>query len=123
MSKSWKVRSAWICGLAVLGLFLSAGPTPVQARPKYLITFAKTYPPLLDQAKKVKCMICHTDKKDKTKHNNYGDALKEVIGEKDVKDTEKIKQALEKTEKKDSAVKGKTFGDLIKEGKLPASTK
>jgi hypothetical protein len=33
----------------------------------------------------------------------------------------KIKEALVETEKEPSAIEGKTFGDLLREGKLPAS--
>ena len=37
------------------------------------------------------------------------------------KDEAKIKEAFTKTEKEKSAIEGKTFGDLLKDGKLPAS--
>ena len=40
---------------------------------------------------------------------------------KNEKDEDKIKAALTKTEPEKSAVKDKTFGDLLKDGKLPAS--
>ena len=40
---------------------------------------------------------------------------------KNEKDEAKVKEALTKTEKEKSAVKDKTFGDLLKDGKLPAS--
>jgi hypothetical protein len=42
-----------------------------------------------------------------------------VIGKKE-KDVAKIKEALVKVEKEKSSVEGKTFGDLLKEGKLPS---
>jgi hypothetical protein len=34
-------------------------------------------------------------------------------------EVDKIKEALKKTEKGKSSVEGKTFGDLINDGKLP----
>ena len=58
---------------------------------------------------------------DKKEKNNYGAAFGKALGAKNEKDGEKIKAALIKAEGEKSAVDGKTFGDLLKDGKLPAS--
>lgn len=107
----------FICA-AVVGL-LSATADHAQARPQYNKAFLAKYPALADAAKKVKCNVCHEGKSKKMR-NIYGKALQKHIG-KNEKDKAKIDAALTATEKEPSAVKGKTFGDLIKEGKLPAS--
>lgn len=69
---------------------------------------------------KVSCAVCHPSKSKKDR-NNYGAALTKALGAKKVKDTEKIKKALEKVAKEKSATEGKTFGDLIKAGELPGT--
>lgn len=73
------------------------------------------------------CLICH-EKDDKgkantKKRNAYGKALGEHIKKADSKDKEKIQKALdtvfdEKIDKEDKEAK-ETWGDRIKEGKLP----
>ena len=47
--------------------------------------------------------------------------MAEALGAKKVKDKEKVKAALKAIADKPSQVEGKTFGELIAEGKLPAS--
>lgn len=69
---------------------------------------------------KVSCAVCHPSKSKKDR-NNYGAALTKALGAKKVKDTAKIKAALEKIGKEKSATEGKTFGDLIKAGELPGT--
>ncbi|MGB4739433.1 MAG: hypothetical protein WBH50_14645 [Fuerstiella sp.] len=56
--------------------------------------------------------------KDKKKRNDYGVALTKTLGEKNVKDADKIKEALTKAEAEKNA-DGKTYGELIKAGELP----
>jgi len=60
-------------------------------------------------------------KVNKKKRNNYGMALRKALGKKNVKKSDVIKKALKSIESGKSAVAGKTFGDLLKAGKLPAS--
>lgn len=90
-----------------------------EARPKYMAAFKDAYPSVegLDEAK---CNICHegSNKKDK---NDYGKAYGMVLNAKNCKDDEVIKKALKDVEAKPSAVSGKSFGDLLKENKQPAS--
>lgn len=95
-------------------------PAPnAEARPQYLDQFKKTYEPLAEQAEMKKCSVCHGMGK-KTERNAYGKALVEALGdEKNVKEKESVAKVLKTVEDKKSSVDGKTFGDLIKEGKLP----
>ena len=66
-----------------------------------------------------KCNVCHKGK-EKKERNAYGHALAELLDKKeDAKNMEKIRKALEAVAAMPSADGGPTFGDLIKEGKLP----
>jgi hypothetical protein len=66
---------------------------------------------------KVKCNVCHG--KDKKDRNAYGKALDALLDKKaDAKDKVKIQKALD-TVAKEKSPEGPTFGDLIKEHKLP----
>lgn len=73
-------------------------------------------------AKKAKCNVCHVGTK-KTERNAYGLALDEFLDKKaDVKNKEKIQEALDKVAAMHSVKddpNSPTFGDLIKQGKLP----
>ena len=108
-------------------LVLSSGQA--EARPPFVGVFKKTYPDLAKLAKnkeiKINCAVCHNTKENKKKkhRNNYGVALKTVLGKKNEKDKEKIAAALKKIEAEKSHVEGKNFGDLIKDGKLPGEDK
>lgn len=115
------LRAVTVCGVA-LGVFsFFAAPEQASARPQYLKEFAGKYKNLEEQAKEAKCMVCHYG--DSKKNNNdYGTAIKAKLGdEKNVKDAAKIAKAYEDAEKEKSKVEGKTFGDLIKENKLPGT--
>jgi hypothetical protein len=82
---------------------------------------------LAEAVKQAKCSVCHgknaQGKDDKKVRNSYGMALSDLLDMKaDIKNKEKIQQALEKVEGEHSVKddpKSPTFGDLIKEGKLP----
>ena len=102
-------------------LVLSSGQA--EARPKFVGVFKKAYPELAENKEiKVNCAVCHSNKKKKHR-NNYGVALAKVLGKENEKDKEKIAAALKKIEAEKSHVEGKTFGDLIKDGKLPGEDK
>lgn len=106
--------------LAVAGaLFLS--PSTSEARPQYLKAFKTEYENVAKE-NKVNCFVCHekTDGKlDKKNWNAYGKALGKNLTKKNEKDADALKEALGKAAKMDSEVEGKTFGDLLKDGKLP----
>jgi hypothetical protein len=111
------MRGVVVAG-AVAGVVIGFG-TSAEARPPYKKVFEATYEKVAKD-NKVDCNSCHVADKDKKERNNYGEALAKNIA-KNEKDEAKIKEALVKTEKEKSAVKDKTFGDLLKDGKLPAS--
>lgn len=114
MRKSW----TWVACMAVVGAALVSGSQDAQARPGYLKAFNGAYPALKDAAEGAKCGICHFGEK-KSNRNDYGKAVGEALGAKDVKDEKALAEALKKAEAHKSSTEGKTFGDLIKDGKLP----
>ncbi len=110
---------AFILGLVAVSLM--GNLHLLQARPLYKKMFQEKYPEVVKAQEngRISCTVCHS-KKRKKKRNIYGRALEKLLGAKNVKDKQKILQALTKAEKEKSAVEGKTFGDLLKEKKLPA---
>jgi hypothetical protein len=122
-----KLRTAVAVCLTLAGAIVVSGFQSAEARPQYRTQFIKQYPKVKENnSDSMNCLICHDAKEgsattpDTKKHNNYGTALKDVI-EKNEKKPENMEKALKEIESKDSAIKGKTFGDLLKDGKLPAS--
>ena len=116
MSNIWTLM---ICGVALAGATLINAPQDVQARPLYLKGFNTAYPALINAADSAKCTICHFGDT-KRNRNDYGKAVGQGLGgARDVKGAKAIEDALKKAEGGNSSVEGKTFGDLINEGKLP----
>lgn len=75
----------------------------------------KAYAELVE---KVKCNVCHKGKSKKEK-NAYGEALDKLLDKKeDAKNKAKIIESLDKVADEKSP-DGPTFGELIKEHKLP----
>lgn len=75
----------------------------------------KAYAELVE---KVKCNVCHKGKEKKDR-NAYGKELDKLLDKKtDAKDKPKIQKALD-TVAKEKSPGGPTFGELIKEHKLP----
>ena len=120
------------CGAVVAGAMLWLGTPQAKAVKQFKDQFEAKYvkpdsqdpkeKALAEAAAKAKCLICHegTSKKNR---NVYGKALAELLDRKvDKSDTEKIQKALETVAAKKSKPDDEnapTFGDLIKEGKLP----
>jgi len=108
-----------IVAIAATGLMT---PERAQARMQYFKAFKETYTKL-DQTKvdENKCGICHGGDKgaNKKKLSKYAQEFGSALGAKNVKEEEKIKDALKKAEAKDAG-EGKTYGDLLKDGKFPA---
>jgi hypothetical protein len=76
---------------------------------------------LAEAAEAAKCNICHMGEKKKDR-NSYGQALAKLLKKTDKDDVDKIKGALETVAKEHSDASNPsspTFGDLIKQGKLP----
>lgn len=136
-----KIHVFGLCGLV---LVFGAVPN-VFAMPSFKKAFDEKY---VDEhpnaefkaaAKKEACNVCHVKGEKKDVRNSYGDALAELIegsaqervknagaNKKDVeaKLLEELKAAFEKTEAKNVDEKdasSPTFGDLIKQGKLPGA--
>ena len=104
-----------------------------QARPPYPALFMEEYkanPNVIEAAKAAKCNVCHDAAAGKTKkdRNEYGKALtkhvptadefKMLMGNKPAL-AAKVSVALKATEAEKNAA-GKTFGEIIRGGKLPA---
>ena len=105
------------CAVASL-MFLSA-PKQADARPQYLKAFIGKYDKVASEAGDLKCGVCHGEKgKNKKVLSDYGKALGEALGKKNVKDADDIEKALETAGAKDSGG-GKTYSDLLSSGKLP----
>lgn len=104
---------------AAFGLAMFVGNGEVQAQKNYLEVFAKTYPDLKAAVETTKCNVCHVDGKGKKERNDYGKAVGEALGEKKVKEESKVEAALKKAEAGTHG--GKTFGEIIKGGALPAA--
>jgi hypothetical protein len=112
-----------MCVLALVAVIGSGILTPglAQARPKYYQRFRDTYDKL-DPMKvaDLKCGICHGGDKgsEKQKVSKFGKELSKALGKRDAKEDEEIKKALKEIESKDAG-DGKTYGDLLKDGKFP----
>jgi hypothetical protein len=117
---SLKAVTGLALALAALVWLMSA--RPAEARPQYLGVWIKTYP---DVAAKnnvktaVKCNVCHFGATKKNR-NDYGKAITKALGEKNVKDKDKVEDAL-KTAAKEKNADGKTFDDLLQANELPGS--
>ncbi len=75
-----------------------------------------------------KCNVCHDPRKidgkaSKKNHNEYGQALAELLSKKDKKDIEKITKALDEVEKIKAANSDKTYGEKLSAGELPVVIK
>ncbi len=116
-------KQACVVLLAVAGL---AGPATAPAfaikqfADEFKAVYVKDGTPLAAAVEEAKCNVCHVAGKGKKERNAYGHALAERLDkETDKKDVAKIRGALDEVAKLPSAVAGKTFGDLIADGKLP----
>jgi hypothetical protein len=71
--------------------------------------------------KEAKCNVCHVGKNRKVR-NAYGQELAKFLHESDEKNVEKIRVSLDKVAamKSSKDPRAPTFGELIKQGKLPA---
>lgn len=131
------------CALFVVGILATCFVPKAEAFEEFQKAWQKKYigEEKTDVEKKLakavmevkKCNVCHNPNKvdgkvSKKNRNAYGEALHKLLDKKDKKDEEKIAKAFAEVEKvkadKDKEKEdGPTFGDLLKEGKLPAVTK
>lgn len=108
--------AAIACGLSLMGW----APKQAEARKEYMDAFIAKYSNITE-AKEKKCLICH-GAESKKQRNDYSMALEKALGKKMEKDVEKINGALTEVEGKEYE-DGKTYGALLKSGKLPAPFK
>lgn len=102
-------------GIFTIGAMIFVETETVEARPQYLKEFKEKYS---NEIKKANCTVCHPGK-DKKERNSYGKALTDSLGTKNVKDKDKIVEALVKTEEEKNEATGKTYGEMIKAGTNP----
>ncbi len=128
MFKLCNRKTAAVCGMMAALLVLVGSIRHAEARPQYMAMWTETYPDVAkknDVAKMVKCNVCHYGMSKKNR-NAYGKAIEKALdGKKNLKkkDKEDFEAALKKAEDAKSGTEGKTFGDLLKAGELPAKGK
>lgn len=121
--------------LLLVCLMLVFSAAPAWAIPPFNEAFKKAYvkegTPLAEKVAEVKCNVCHVGKEKKDK-NEYGKAVGKFLKKADftgdtkkyanVKDDDAQKALAEGLEKAaaEKSSSGKTFGELIKAGELPA---
>ncbi|MFO1094219.1 MAG: hypothetical protein U0992_13045 [Planctomycetaceae bacterium] len=106
-----------LTAVAVAGVFFAVEAQPVRAQKQYMDALSAKYPKVAAEVKTQQCKVCHGAKK--TQRNDYAKALEKALGEKKVKDVEKINKALDTVAGQEYA-DGKEYGDLLNDGKLPA---
>lgn len=105
-----------MAAVAIVSMFATA-PKQAEARPGYLKAFIAKYD--IAEASEKKCGVCHGEGgKNKKIQSEYGKALGKALGAKNVKGEDDIAAGLDAAAKADAGG-GKTFGDLLKDGKLP----
>ena len=125
-------RGSGVLAVAAMAILVAACARPAFAIKQFQDEFKAVYvkPDSSDPAEKAlaaavdgaKCNVCHKGKEKKDR-NAYGEALAALLDKKeDAKNMEKIRKALETVAAQPSAPGGPTFGDLIKQGKLPGGT-
>lgn len=114
------------CGLAALAVVVGWNLRPAYAVKEFREQFVQKYvqpdaaPDWKTKVNDAKCTVCHLPDQPKEKRNEYGQALAKLVKKSDKKDKAKIVTALEKVAAQKSKT-GPAFGELIKQGKLPAS--
>jgi hypothetical protein len=93
-------RPQWLLvGFAALMTLGFAFPGAANGRPQYATEMMQMYADKKAAITPMKCSICHGEKgANKKKLNEYGTAVDKALGEKNVKDKEKIRKALKEAE-------------------------
>lgn len=119
-------KRVWIAGASVLlvGMLSTTSSAIIQFQREFLATYVEKNEnkEFVKAAKEARCHVCHVGKK-RTNRNVYGEQLAELLDKtKDKANKKKIHEALAKVAEMHSDPKDEkspTFGDLIKQGKLP----
>jgi hypothetical protein len=109
---------------AVAGLMLAGAPQDAQARPQYKTAVEKKYSKIANEMKsEAKCDACHgldpDGKSNKKLLSDYASALKEALGKMNERDKDAIDKAIDTAGAKKNG-DGKSYAELMAEGKLPA---
>ncbi|HWL07486.1 MAG TPA: hypothetical protein VNQ76_03710 [Planctomicrobium sp.] len=108
---------------AIASLMCLFAPHQAEARPPYMKGFNEKYgevETIKARAEELKCGVCHGEGgKNKKVVSDYGKALGQALGGKNVKEAEKIAKAYETIEAKKDNGSDKTYGEELKAGKLP----
>ncbi len=103
-----------VSSLAIM--FFIASQRPSDARPNYKACWEKVYKDKQKKDNKLTCALCHAGD-DKKKLNHYGKAIAEELGEKNVKDEEKIVAAIKAVAKR--KCKSGEWGERLEKGLPP----
>lgn len=131
-----KTLSIWLfCGVILSCVASLVLVDQASARTNYEKAFRKKYigeekskeeKSLAEETKRVgKCFVCHDPRKDddgkasKKNRNPYGQELAKLLTKDDQKDEDKILKMIEKVENLKAKDAKKTFGEIIKAGKMP----
>lgn len=110
-----------VCVAALIAACILSAPQQAQARPEYQKAFLGKYgenEAIKKAVEEKKCGVCHGMKK--SDRSEYAKALGKALDAKMVKDEKKILEALGKVdEMKIKDGEDKTYGALLKDGKLP----
>jgi hypothetical protein len=132
MPKLFKVMIMLLSGLLAAGIWVDATMKHALARPNYAKWWLEAYP---DVAKKNevgdgkavnKCNVCHIGTKSKKDRNAYAKAIEKALApKKNLRPSDKklFEETLKDVAKEKSDTEGKTFGDLLDAGMLPATPK
>ena len=127
---SGRNRFAVMLGVGV-AMFAAASSRPAFAIKQFFEEFKAVYvkpdsgeasdKALAAEVETAKCNVCHAGSS-KKERNAYGNALADLLDKKeDAKNVEKIRKALDTVAAMPSSDGGPTFGDLLKQGKLPGN--
>jgi len=106
-----------LTAVAVACALFTVDARPVHAQKQYMDEMKKKFEPIAKLIEEQKCAVCHG--KQKTQRSEFAKALEKALGEKKVKDVEKIQKAFDTVAEQEYA-DGKKYGDLLKAGTLPA---
>ena len=125
------MKNHW-CAMAGLAVMLTAGPAWA-VKPfndGFIKEYAKKGTPFGDKVEAAKCNLCHIDGKPKKMRNEFGMAVSKHLKKDNVGPGKPIDPATDAGQKAiaeglakalaEKRADGKSFGDVIKAGELPA---